>query len=179
MGNHGPVTQSVELVLDEDLDRLVRADWDALTAADLPSQGRHRSGSNRPHVTLAARSAIDEELEPAMVRAVGSLPVPVRLGALTVFGRDRFVLVRAVVPDVDLLQRQSALGEVLGAEGELPYLGPGHWVPHVTLARRMTSEQVAGALSVLRGPREADGCAVGLRRWDGVARREWLLAGAP
>ena len=51
-------------------------------------------------------------------------------------------------------------------------------MPHVTLAHRMTADQVAVALSVVRGPREADGYAVGVRRWDGDARREWLLAGA-
>ena len=50
--------------------------------------------------------------------------------------------------------------------------------PHVTLAHRMTADQVAVALSVVRGPRVADGYAVGVRRWDGDARREWLLAGA-
>jgi 2'-5' RNA ligase len=170
------VTQSVELVLDEGLDTLVRADWDALAAAGLPSQGRHRSPSNRPHVTLAARPAIDASLEPAMALALGEFPVALRLGALSLFGRDRFVLVRAVVPDVGLLCRQVALGNVLGGDAELPYMRAGHWVPHVTLAHRMTPEQVALALSVLHGPREADGYAVGARRWDGDARREWALA---
>jgi 2'-5' RNA ligase len=172
------VTQSVELVLDEELDALVRADWDALAAAGLPSQARHRSPSNRPHFTLAARAAIDESLEAAMALALGEFPVPLRLGALSVFGRDRFVLVRAVVPDIGLLQRQAALGDVLGDDAELPYMRAGHWVPHVTLAHRMTPEQVALALSLLHGPREADGYAVGARRWDGDARREWVLAGA-
>ena len=178
MGHDGPVTQSVELLLDEGLDALVRSDWDALAVAGLPSQGRHRSTSNRPHVTLAAMKAVDPALEPQMVRALGDFPVPVRLGALSVFGRDRFVLVRAVVPDIELLRRQALLGTVLGSGAELPYLQAGHWVPHVTLAHLMTADQVAVALSVVRGPREADGYAVGVRRWDGDARREWLLAGA-
>jgi 2'-5' RNA ligase len=172
------VTQSVELVLDEGLDALVRADWDALAEAALPSQGRHRSPSNRPHVTVAARPAIDAALEPAIARALGDFPVAVRLGGLSVFGRDRFVLVRSVVPDLELLRRQAALGDVLGSDAELPYMRAGHWVPHVTLAHRLTPDQVARALSVLGGPREADGYAVGVRRWDGDARREWVLAGA-
>jgi 2'-5' RNA ligase len=173
-----PVTQSVELVLDEGLDALVRGDWAALAAAGLPSQERHRAPSNRPHITLAARSVIDAGLEQAMAGALGSFPLPVRLGALSVFGGARFVLVRSVVPDLELLRRQVALGDVLGAEGQLPYMRTGHWVPHVTLAHRMTPEQVALALSVLQGPREADGFAVGVRRWDGDVRREWVLAGA-
>jgi 2'-5' RNA ligase len=172
------VTQSVELVLDAGLDALVRADWDALAAAGLPSQARHRSPSNRPHVTLAARPAIDEALEPAMALALEEIPLALRLGALSVFGRDRFVLVRAVVPEIGLLRRQAALGKVLGRDADLPYMRAGHWVPHVTLAHRMTAEQVALALSLLKGPREADGYAVGVRRWDGDARREWLLVGA-
>ena len=54
----------------------------------------------------------------------------------------------------------------------------GHWVPRVTLAHRMTADQVAVALSVVRGPRVADGYAVGVRRWDGDARREWAAGGS-
>ena len=71
------MTQSVELLLDEGLDALVRSDWDALAVAGLPSQGRHRSASNRPHVTLAAMKAVDAALEPQMARALGGFPVPV------------------------------------------------------------------------------------------------------
>ena len=172
------MTQSVELVLDEGLDALVRADWDALAAAGLPSQARHRSPSNRPHVTLAARAAIDESLEPAMARALGEFPLALRLGALSVFGRDRFVLVRAVVARRRAAAPAGRARGRPGAGADLPYMRAGHWVPHVTLAHRMTPEQVAFALSLLHGPREADGYAVGARRWDGDARREWVLAGA-
>ena len=172
------MTQSVELVLDEGLDALVRADWDALAAAGLPSQARHRSPSNRPHVTLAARRPSTRRSSPPWRSRSEEFPVALRLGALSVFGRDRFVLVRAVVPEIGLLRRQAALGDVLGRDADLPYMRAGHWVPHVTLAHRMTPEQVALALSLLNGPREADGYAVGARRWDGDARREWVLAGA-
>ena len=175
---HVPVTQSVELVLDEGLDALVRADWDALAAAGLPSQARHRSPSNRPHVTLAARPAIDEALEPAMALALGEFPVAVRLGrAVGVRARP----VRAGAGGRARHRAAAPAGRARGRPGarRRPAVhAGGHWVPHVTLAHRMTPEQVALALSLLHGPREADGYAVGARRWDGDARREWVLAGA-
>ena len=165
------------MLLDEGLDALVRSDWDPLAVAGVPSQGRHRSASNRPHVTLAAMKAVDAALEPQMVRALGDPgagPAGRAVGVRSRPVRD----VRAVVPDIELLRRQALLGAVLGSGAELPYMQAGHWVPHVTLAHRMTADQVAVALSVVRGPRVADGYAVGVRRWDGDARREWLLAEA-
>ena len=172
------MTQSVELVLDEGLDALVRADWDALAAAGLPSQARHRSPSNRPHVTLAARAAIDEALEPAMALALEEFPVaaapgravglrarPLRAGT---GGRRR----------VGLLRRQAALGGVLGA-GRRPAVHAGGSLGAARDPRPPHDPGAGGvALSLLNGPREADGYAVGARRWDGDARREWVLAGA-
>ena len=112
-----PVTQSVELVLDEGPGRAGPRGLGRPGRGRPAQPGAPRAPSNRPHITLAARSAIDAGLEPPWQRALGDFPLPVRLGALSVFGRDRFVLVRAVVPDLELLRRQVALGDVLGAEG--------------------------------------------------------------
>ncbi len=46
---------SLELVFDGASEAAVRREWDALVAADLPSQARHTGESNRPHVTLLVR----------------------------------------------------------------------------------------------------------------------------
>lgn len=168
------MTQSVELLLDEASEASLRAEWDALAAAGLPSQARHQGGSNRPHVTLVAGERIDPAAEPALRQVVSALPLPVRLGAYACFGRDRFVLVRLVVADRALLDLQTAVTDALDDDSGY-FFGPGRWTPHVTLAHRLGPEQLAQALTVLGGARERDASAVGARRWDGDARREWSL----
>ena len=173
------MVQSVELLLDEASDAQVRQQWDRLTAAGLPSQGRHPGTSNAPHVTLAARARIDVTREPALRAEVACLPMPVRLGALACFGRERFVLVRLVVAETQLLRLHERVAEALGPDPDDPEgtgnLAPGRWTPHVTLAHRLSAEQVAAALTVLGRWAEAEGSVVGCRRWDSVARRVWQL----
>jgi len=173
------MVQSVELLLDEASDDAVRDQWQRLLDAGLPSQARHTAASNAPHVTLAARRQIDAEVEPALRAAVRVLPLPLRLGGLACFGRSRLVLVRIAVPSELLLRLQAAVAGALGPDPDDPAatgtLAPGRWTPHVTLARRLAPEQVGAAVQVLGGVPERDGVAVGCRRWDGDARREWPL----
>lgn len=172
------MVQSVELLLDDDVDASVRRQWERLAAAGLPSQARHAGPTNAPHVTLTVRARIDQGVDPALHDAVADLPLPLRLGALACFGRERFVLVQLVVPDVRLLALHAAVAVALGPDPDDAEAGgnlaPGRWTPHVTLARRLTPEQVSTALSALRDHRtDGDGQAVCCRRWDGDARRAW------
>ncbi len=170
------MAQSVELLLDDASDAAVRAQWDALAAAALPSLARQDTPSHRPHVTLAARRSLDPALEPALAEVATALPLPVRIGALACFGRGPYVLVRVLAASTALLELQAAVTRVLGPDPATEHhFGTGRWTPHTTLGRRLTADQVAAALTVLSGPTEQDGKAVGCRRWDGDARREWLL----
>jgi 2'-5' RNA ligase len=168
------VVQSVELLLDEESEQRVFAEWRALEAAGLPSQAWQTAPSNRPHVTLVALDRIDAATEPAIVgAAVGVLPVRMRIGPLMVFGRGPHVLVRSVLatPAILAVHRAVALACRVPEDSQS---APGRWVPHVTLARRMTADQVATALPLL-DHRTMPGRAERMRRWDGQARREWLV----
>lgn len=169
------MVQSVELLLDDETEQRVVAQWSALADAGLASQARHRSPSNRPHVTLAAVPELDEaadERVASLLRA--ALPLPAYVGPVSVFGQDPVVLVRLVVASRALLDLQAAVAEVVGAPAD-GVAAPGRWVPHVTLANRMPREQVAAALGLL--PRDdAPVTLAAARRWDGDARRTWLLA---
>ena len=174
-GDDAAVTQSVELLLDEATAAAVRAQWDALAEAGLPSQARHTGESNRPHVTMAARRAIDPALEPALSDAVSPLPLPLRVGAVACFGRGPYVLVRVVVANRALLDLQAAVTAALGPDPRTAHhFAPGSWTPHVSLARRLTADQVGRALSALGVTPDLAGHAVGLpplgrRRTPGVA----------
>lgn len=204
--------QSVELTFDDATDRRVRAQWNALAAAGLPSQARHTGASNRPHVTLAVAPSItaaaearlrDSFASPALsappavpagspgpvgsAATVGSaLPVPLVLGGLLLFGSTRFVLARLVVPSAALLALQRRVIDAFAPDAEpLPTMAPGRWTPHVTLARRLEADQLALAARLVADSEhlgasagELDAVAVRVRRWDGDAKREWVIGSA-
>lgn len=177
------MVQSVELLLDDEAERAVLAEWDLLGDAGLPTSRRpDPPPSHRPHITLLAADAIDEGAEVALSRLVDGLDLTVRIGAPLVFTKRRrdqvvLILVRQVVTSVALLRLQqqvvAAAGPGLGAE-----FAPGRWTPHVTLARRMNPDQVGAALGLLARQRhsaERDARITRARRWDGEAKRDWLL----
>ena len=171
--------QTVELVLDDDLDRAVRDEWELLRAADLPSQARHTGPSNAPHVTLAVADAIDDVAESAL-RAAGLVAGGhIRLGGLLVFPGRRSVLARSVVPTDALLRTHRTVQDALqGAPGRPDTTAVDGWTPHVTLARRLDADQLADALALLADrPRELIGTIRAVRRWDADARATWDVAG--
>jgi 2'-5' RNA ligase len=166
------MVQSVELLLDEDAEEAVLAQWRLLAEAGLASQARHRSPSNRPHLTLAAVPALEE---PTEVRVAGllrdALPLEAYVGPLGVFGRDPVVLVRLVVAGPVLRELQAAVAGAVGVPDDS--LGAAaRWVPHVTLAHRMPLEQLSRAVGLL--PRGEGPVRLGsARRWDSDAGRTW------
>jgi 2'-5' RNA ligase len=166
------MVQSVELLLDDAAERAVLADWAQLSHAGLDSQSRHRSPSNRPHVTLATVPTLDQRAEDRLATLLrAALPLPAHLGPLAVFGREPVVLVRLVVVTRALLDLHAAVAETVGVP-EDSVAAPGRWVPHVTLAHRMPREQLGAALGLL--PRSGGGVRLATaRRWDGDARRTW------
>ena len=170
------MAQSVELLLDAQADSIIRKQWAALAAAGLPSEQRTgHDQSHRPHITLYAGDRIDPEVEPALVEAVAGLDLAVVIGSVLIFGprRGQSILVRSVVPSQDLLPLQARVAEICGADSEGQF-GPGLWSPHVTLARRVPNDQVGAALEIL-GDRTTTATITECRRWDGSAKRSWLL----
>ena len=183
------MTQSLELLLDDQTEAAVRREWRLLANAGLPSQERHRSSTNRPHVTLAAESAIAPAVDAALADLVPArLPLDLHVGAMTLFGSDHVVLVRLVVPTRELLTLHAEVAEAVGAD-PASVLAPGRWTPHVTLATRLPRARIPEALAVLAAGTDrpdrpgADSPAretltaraVAARRWDSEARHTWRL----
>jgi 2'-5' RNA ligase len=173
------MAQSVELLLDEAAELAVVAEWQWLRDAGLPTEWRTTpSPSHRPHVTLYAGTGLHDGAEEALPGLLADLDLTVELGAPLCFAaRDRFVLVRQVVTTVELLALQTRVAELCGA-GRGSHFGPGRFTPHVTLARRMTGTQVGSALDLLGAAGrlgERTAYLTRARRWDGTARRDWLL----
>ncbi|MGS0683645.1 2'-5' RNA ligase family protein [Nakamurella sp. GG22] len=172
---------SVELTVDERTDRLVRDQWNLLAHAGLPSQARHKGASNRPHITMALTATMTPDVAAALGSTFAGLPIPVTVGGLVVFGGRRFVLARLAVPSIELLRLQrSAMGALIDPVDPHETFGPGAWTPHITLARRLTAQQLADALTELGEVRPIRGALVRARRWDMSAKQEqWIESPEP
>jgi 2'-5' RNA ligase len=169
------VVQSVELLVDDELDAHLRAQWQALSATGLPGQDRNRALSNRPHVTVGVATAIYPRIDKKLAAVAARLPISCTLAGPAVFSHRTDILVRLVEPSADLLELHAEVAnQMRDCPGRPDNLAPGGWTPHVTLARRLHRTQTAHALELLDWtPRQ--GTFTGLRRWDGNARREWRL----
>jgi hypothetical protein len=159
---------SVELTLDEATDRAVRLDWQRLDEAGVRSAGRNPSFSNRPHLTMAVRDAVDPA---AFSGAADALPLTIEFGGMLLFGHGpRFVVARQVVVTERLLDLHRRIAEVAGPpEPRYANTAPDRWTPHVTLARRLDANEVPIALRAVE-PALASGEASGLRVWDAAAK---------
>jgi 2'-5' RNA ligase len=175
------VTQSVELLLDEAADAEIRAQWDRLGDAGLPTSRRSTpSPSHAPHVTLWAGDAVDPDHDAALPRLFTDLDLELVLGSVMLFGprRGSYVLVRAVVGSAALLDLQQQVVRTLRSRA-YPGFEAGRWTPHVTLARRVSTDQVGPSLAVLAAsPAELVARARRVRRWDSDAKRAWDLTGS-
>ena len=175
------MAHSIELLLDPDSDADVRAQWQMLADAGLPSQLRVKSATNRPHVTLVAAQRISPDVDESLRGLASRCPLDCVIGATLVFGGPRLTLARLVVPSAPLLVLHAEVYRLTlpHVTGE-PYAHctPGHWTPHVTVGRRYTVDEIGPALAVVNGSsRDRTARVVGLRRWDSDERVDHLLVG--
>jgi hypothetical protein len=173
------MVHSVELLFDDETDAAMRRIWDDLTDAGVRSLADSTSPSNRPHVTLSVADHMDDAVNDALRPLLGMLPLPCTIGAPTLFGSGPFTLVRLMIPSTDLLALQAAVHEVCVphmSSGPLPHTEPGHWTPHVTLARKVAPDKLADALSPRRVSGDRRATVVALRHWDGNNRVEHPIA---
>jgi hypothetical protein len=168
------VVHSVELVFDPDTEASVRHIWDGLREAGIPSQ----APASRPHATLTVAERIDPEVDGLLTTLRARFPFPCRIGAPLLFGRAKVVLARLVVPTAELLDVHTEVHRMCVphlSPGPMPNALPGQWTAHVTLARRVVPAQLGRALRIAGRPPEIAGHVVGLRRWDGNAKREYPI----
>ncbi len=152
-----------------------------LAAAGLRNPHRDQ----RPHITLVAAKAVDPAALGALAPVAQRLPITVRLGAPIVFSHGAagahggFVLARSVLPSSELLGVHATVLRLSGdhLDGETDHSRPGHWAPHVTLARRLSLEQLATALQLVSDGADRLVVVAGIRRWNGEAKTESVLPG--
>ncbi|MER7485547.1 2'-5' RNA ligase family protein [Streptomyces sp. NPDC126497] len=131
--------RTVELLLDEAAESAVREAWRRLADAGLPSQARHRSPTNSPHLTLAACPELTAPIRWELAEVAAALPLPVRFTGVVRFERPTSVLAWALDCDAALAGLHRRVWEAVASDsppGTLsPFHAPGRWSPHITLGR--------------------------------------------
>ncbi len=134
------MAQGVVVLFDPAADAAVRGLWARLDAAGLPSKRVFP-----PHLTFAMASEIPAKTRTALRAELRALHVPSLLfAALSSFATTENVLMLSAVTDPELLAVHSAVHDVLAGRVRNPsaYYMPGSWVPHCTLVREVTDEQL-------------------------------------
>ncbi|MGV9479689.1 2'-5' RNA ligase family protein [Gordonia aichiensis] len=191
------MAHSVEFLFDDESERRLRSLWDALLASNLPSAGTNSSATNRPHVTIAAAQRITSAADTAIRHVDVRLPIRVTVGSPIVFGHgDRLVVALLVIPTTHLLAAHAAVVDALvghssvvghssavghssvGSDepGVFAHSLPGSWTPHVTMARRVHSEQLGDVVNTLSRPtEELPATITAIRRWDSDLRTTTIV----
>ena len=89
------------------------------------------------------------------------------------------MLARLVVPTTTLLDVHAQVHRLCLPHlrpGPMPNALPDEWTAHVTMARRVVPAQMGRAVRIAGKPPEIKGTVVGLRRWDGNAKREYPIS---
>ncbi|MET9578678.1 2'-5' RNA ligase family protein [Streptomyces sp. DT199] len=131
--------RTVELLLDETAEQVVREAWRRLADAGLPSQARHRSPTNSPHLTLAACPELTAPIRWELAEVAAALPLPVRCTGVVRFERPTSVLAWALDLDSALAGLHRRVWEAVASDSPPetlnPFHEPGRWAPHITLGR--------------------------------------------
>ncbi|MDX3798916.1 2'-5' RNA ligase family protein [Streptomyces sp. AK04-3B] len=131
--------RTVEVLLDEATDAAVREAWRRLADAGLPSQARHRSPTNSPHLTLASCGELTAPIRWELADVAAALPLAVRFTGVVRFERPTSVLAWALDLDSALAALHRRVWEAVVSDSRPealnPFHEPGRWIPHVTLGR--------------------------------------------
>jgi 2'-5' RNA ligase superfamily len=147
------MAHAIEMFFDEQADAAVRALWQQLATAGLPSLATRTHRRHRPHVSLTVTESLDQaDLAPVRSALAGPLPA-VLLDALATFPGSEGALFLATVVTADLLTLHTRVHQALSGQPvtHWPYYLPGRWVPHCTLAQGLGRDEIAAAFRVLHG----------------------------
>lgn len=139
---------AVCLLFDRRSERAVRALWDRLEDAGIPSMRSHTHGRHVPHVSYAVlRTWDDAQVTRGLTELPGGLPVKLHFDGVGLFRRGRIWLLAGVGADV--AQRQERVVDAVAATGAQlhKHYVPGTWLPHCSVAPRVTLAQLSVAAS--------------------------------
>jgi 2'-5' RNA ligase len=146
------VAQALECYFDAAAEGAVRALWQRLEQAGVPSPATATHRRHRPHVTFAGGGVIPAGARKALVTDLTRLALPrLWLYTLGTFPTSENGLFLGAVTDAELLAVHVAVHDTLAGKVKDPwaYYLPGAWVPHCTLTQDVTPDQLTAAFAAL------------------------------
>jgi hypothetical protein len=142
------MSRGIVLWPDPETSAAVRALWQELTAAGLPSLETHTHRLHQPHVSLVVAEDLDVQAASAAVGVVPAKPIPCRASVAGFFPGG--VMLLPLVASAALLDEQIRVSTALEglATGRWPHTQPGVWMPHMTCAYGITADQVDSAVTI-------------------------------
>ena len=133
---------AVCLLFDRRSERAVRALWDRLERAGVPSLRSHTHGRHMPHVSYAVLRTWDLAAVSAALAGLGPPPVELTFDGVGLFRRGRaWLLAGAAAEFVTGQERVVEAVTETGAELHKHYR-PGRWLPHCSVAPRASLAQL-------------------------------------
>jgi 2'-5' RNA ligase len=146
------MAHALECYFDDDADAAVRALWQRLEQAGVPSLASRTHRAHRPHLSFAVAGAIPPGVRRSLAADLTLLAMPrLWLYTLSTFPTNQNSLLLGAVTDAELLAVHVAVHDALAGRVRDPWANylPGAWVPHCTLAQDVTPAQLATGFATL------------------------------
>lgn len=146
------MAQALEFFFDDEADAAVRALWQRLEQAGVPSLASRSHRRHRPHVSFAIASVIPPKARKNLAGQLRLLSLPALwLYTLGTFPTQENALFLGAVTDAEVLAVHSAVHDVLAGNVRDPwaYYLPGAWVPHCALAQDLDAAQLAAGFAAV------------------------------
>lgn len=143
------MAHALECYFDDDADAAVRALWQRLEQAGVPSMAAR---TDRPHVSFAVAGAMPPAARRSLAADLALLAMPrLWLYTLSTFPTGQNVLMLCAVTDAELLAVHVAVHDALAGRVRDPWASylPGAWVPHCALAEDVTPAQLTAGFAAL------------------------------
>jgi hypothetical protein len=144
----GSVSRGVVLWPDQATEALVQRIYSDLSRIGIPTVASE-STAHRPHVSLVVADALNVEAVLAAVGSGPSAPIDLLVESVSIV-KARHLLLN-ITPSTPLLREQSSVHSRVRphATNSWPHYEPGRWLPHLTLARSLTDEQLRQAIPLV------------------------------
>ena len=165
---------------DEQASGLMRNVWADLADAGLPSQANHTHRLHRPHCSLSVAAELPPDDALTAVGPVPEEPIPLLVESVGVFPPNG-ALFLACVANEQLLSEQRRVHAALApvAAQPLPFYEYNAWVPHITLAMAMSSDELARAIPIAMAALPIRGSFASGGVEDGATGEHWPAARRP
>jgi hypothetical protein len=167
------MTRGVVLWPDDRTSIGIRSIWNELAANELPSMTTETHRLHRPHVSLIVADRLNIHELLASLGRLPSAPIPLLIESIGLVPGGHLLL--TATPHTGLLAEQDRIHRTAKpfADGARSHYEPGQWLPHLTVARGLTPEQVRRATSLVLPKLPIRGSLISGGIEDGRTGEQW------